>query len=58
MAKKSVIEKIKQGIGLEDADVRKYVEDKKAKQDARLETYAKVNDLMKHLGDVPEKPAK
>jgi len=49
VAKKSVIEKIKSGVGLEDAEVRKYVEDKKAKQDARLETYKKTADLMKLL---------
>ena len=49
MATKSPIQKISEGVGLEDPEVRAYVEDKKRKQDARIERYSKENMLMRAM---------
>lgn len=49
MAKKSVLDKIAQGIGLEDAEVLAYVKERKAKRDARIERYRRVDSLIKEL---------
>lgn len=50
MSRKSVLDKIARGIGLEDPEVKKYVEDQKIKQDVRMARYAKTRELIKTLG--------
>jgi hypothetical protein len=44
--KVSALEKIKRGIGLEDEEVRKYVEAKAQKRLLRMQTYQKVDKLV------------
>jgi hypothetical protein len=53
--KNSALEKIKRGIGLEDAEVRAYVEAKAQKRLARMQTYAKVDKLVsKVISEISE----
>lgn len=50
MARKTVIDKIAAGAGLEDPEVRKYIEKKKAQDDARAVRYQRTAELVKQLG--------
>jgi hypothetical protein len=44
--KNSALEKIKKGTGLEDPEVRAYIEAKAKKRALRMETYKKVDALV------------
>jgi predicted transcriptional regulator len=54
VARKSVLDKIARGVGLEDPEVRKYVLDKYEKQKRRMQRYEKVRSLMGQLEDEEE----
>ena len=49
MARKSVIEKIKKGVGLEDPEVRAYIEERAKKRLARMETYKKIDGMISEV---------
>lgn len=49
MPKNSALDKIRNGIGLEDADVRAYISEKAEKRARRMETYKKVDSLISKL---------
>jgi len=53
VARKTVIDKIAAGAGLEDPEVRKYITDQKKKADARMERYNRIRELTKQLDKEP-----
>jgi len=56
MPQNPALEKIKKGIGMEDAQVRKYITDKAEKRLSRMQTYQKVDQMVSQV--IKEKSAK